>query len=66
MKLVTMRDSKSRVARLEGSSPSPGTKKFPRGNFLMHGEKAMGMAFVGDLNGFTVYARSSECRKSGD
>ena len=27
MKLVTMRDSKSRVARLEGSSPSPGTRK---------------------------------------
>lgn len=25
MKLVTMRDSKSRAARLEGSSPSPGT-----------------------------------------
>ncbi len=27
MKLVNMRDSKSRAARLEGSSPSPGTKE---------------------------------------
>lgn len=30
MKLVNMRDSKSRAARLEGSSPSSGTKKADR------------------------------------
>ncbi len=32
MKLVTMRDSKSRAARLEGSSPSPGTNTELRGS----------------------------------
>lgn len=30
MELVVMRDSKSRVARREGSTPSPGTKKISK------------------------------------